>query len=256
MSDQNKGHTVGTKDFFSDKPYPGRFLIVGRDVGRAVVIYGATGRSPSSLARRFVEQGDGIYMAATDATVAIAGNPDLLEYPALKFFDNGILAANGNHIELIESLNFPNGVLEELGGTPESSGKGILSEVTYEPDEYKTPRITGCILETDGGLDALLHIVRSAKSLDPHRDYWRVSLKDGSGSYISTYTGEDVRPTPSFSSDPLPVSLHYGSAGNAAQGVYDALEPQAGKSDYRVGVIAAYKEPGKEPEISIINRLV
>lgn len=235
-------------DFFSDKPYPGRFLIVGLNSGQAVVMYGATGRSPSSLARRFVEQGDGIYMAAVDATVAIKGNPDLLEYPAVKFFDNGMLAANGNHIDLVESPGTSGGALESLS-------LAFSDRVTYEPDEYRTPRITACMLETNKGFDAALHLVRSNPANEPAVSYWQVPLEEGKGMYIATYTGADVRPTPSFSSAPLPVNLRYASAPSAARGVYEALAPRAGSNDYRIGVVAAYKAPGKEPEFSIINTI-
>lgn len=233
------------KEFFADKPYPGRFLILGKDSGAAVVIYGATGRSPSSLARRFVEQGDGIYMAAIDATIAIKGNANLLEYPAVKFFDNGILAANGNHIELVESLSTFGGALEVLSHS-------FADKVTYEPDEYKTPRITGCVVETKRGLDAALHLVRSDSENNPLISYWRAPLEEGNGSYVATYRGEDMRPTPSFSTDPLPFSISYGSAEDAARAVYESLAPRG--EDYRVGVVAVYKKPGEEPHFAIMNR--
>jgi IMP cyclohydrolase len=235
------------KGFFADKPYPGRFIAIGRDAGSVVVIYGATGRSPSSLKRTFVEQGDGIYMTAVDATVAIEGNPDLLEYPAVRIYENGIVAANGNQIERIESLKPFWGAVENLSQS--------LGEVTYEPDEYRTPRITGCAREKDGGFDAALHIVRSASPLDPERSSWNVPLEDGSGSYIATYTGVDARPTASFSGEPLSIPLDFGSADATAQAFFDMLAPEVGQSDYRVGVIAAYLTAGGAPLVAIVNQL-
>lgn len=236
------------KKLFTSLRYPGRFIIVGKDGGAAVAIFGATGRSPSSLARRFVEQGDGIYMAGVDATVRIQGNPDLLEYPAIKFFGNGVVAANGNHIDLITSL-------DNVPGAQEALSLSFGDEVTYEPDEYKTPRITGCVLETKDGLDAALHLVRSsASSADPCSRYWRVPIEDGYGSYIATYVGEDVRPTPSFSSEPIRVTLGFGFAEKAAEAAYSYLAPKGSDSDYRVGVVAVYKKRGEEPHFAIMNR--
>ena len=40
--------------------YPGRFLALGMDGNAYVALYGATGRSPSSLARRYVHEGNAI----------------------------------------------------------------------------------------------------------------------------------------------------------------------------------------------------
>ena len=212
------------------------------------MIYGATGRSASSLARRFVEQGDGIYMAAVDATVAIQGNPELLEYPAVKFFGNGILAANGKHIELVESP-------DAFGTARDTFARSFDGKVASEPDEYRTPRITGSIVEVADGYDAALHVVRSGEGNDPRVSYWSVPLEEGKGSFISTYTGEDARPTPSFTSKPLPLPLHFGSAEAAARAVYEALAPRKGRSDYRIGVVVVYKARGKEPVFSIINTI-
>ncbi len=186
-------------------------------------------------------------MTAVDATVAIEGNPGLLEYPALRIFENGIVVANGNQIENIETLNRSWGALENLSL--------LLSDLTYEPDEYKTPRITGCVVEREDGFEASLHIVRHASPLDPERAFWSVPLQDGTGSYIATYTGADIRPTPSFAGEPLAVPLAYGSVRAAAQGFFDMLAPQSGSPDYRIGVIAAYFQEGQPPAIAIVNKL-
>lgn len=230
--------------FFADKPYPGRFIVIGKENDALLVIYGATGRSPSSLARAFIEQGDGVYMAAVDATVHIQGNPELLEYPAIRMFENGIVVANGNHIDLIEEL-------------PAIGADAILTSafqgtITYEPDEYKTPRITGCVVES-GDFDAALHIVR-AKGDEPEPHYYHLILENDVGSYIATYSGEDVRPTLSFATEPLRFPMRFGSPEAAASAVYEMLAPDQGANDYRVGVVAIYKKRGEEPRVVIKNR--
>ena len=234
------------KNFFADKRYPGRFIIVGKDRGAAVVIYGATGRSPSSLRREFVEQGDGVYMTAVDATVAIEGNPDLLEYPAVRIFENGIVSANGNQIERVDSLAFE-------GMNAKNYLANVLADETYEPDEHTTPRITGCVV-LGPAEDAALHIVRTDNG-GINRSAWSVPLQDGSGSYIATYAGPDAKPTPSFVGEPLQVPLAFGSAEAAVRSVFDMLAPAPGTPDYRIGVVAAYVDGEGTPDIAIVNKL-
>ena len=233
---------TGTLTF---KRYPGRFMLIGKDGDASVAIYGATGRSPSSLARKFINTGNAVYMTASDATVAIQGNPDLLEYPALQVFENGIVIANGNHINRIENL---------AARDARQQLSYALSEEAYEPDEYRTPRITGCIVEYGGKVEGALHIVRSASDGIDHSS-WSVDLQEGNAHFISTYIGDDVVPTPSFKGDPIAMKMSFGSASKASRAVFDALSPQEGEADYRVGVIAAYWKHGSEPDISVVNRL-
>ncbi len=225
--------------------YPGRFLALGMDGNAYVALYGATGRSPSSLARRYVQEGNAIYASAVDDTVKREGNPELLEYPAVMFFDNGVAVAYGRQIEKITDLQ---------NREAKKQLSYALSEEAYEPDEYKTPRITGCLVKTTTGMDAGIHIVRIARDgID--RSSWTVPLTPGKGMYISTYVGEDVRPTPSFSGAPLPVTFNFGSAKKAAKAMYDALAPKRGEADYRIGYFAVYIQEGKSPEIAIQNKL-
>lgn len=229
----------------SSMRYPGRFLAIGKDGDAHVVLYGATGRSPSSLARTYVQDGNAIYARGIDDTVRREGNPELLEYPAIVFLKNGVVVANGRQIERVTEL-------QDREAKKQLSY--LLSEEAYEPDEYRTPRITGCIVETSQGMDGAIHIARSVSDgID--RSAWTVPLEEGKGMYISTYVGGDVRPTPSFPGDPLPVSFNFGSAQKAAQAMFDALTPPADAPDYRIGYIAVYLREGQSPEIAIVNKL-
>lgn len=225
--------------------YPGRFLVIGKDADAYVALYGATGRSASSLARRFVEEADAVYMGGVDATVKKEGNPELLEYPAVQLFENGVVVANGRQIEKITELQ---------NRDARKQLSYLLSEEAYEPDEYLTPRITGCIVNGKNGVDGAIHIVRSAADGIDHAS-WTVPFEAGTGMYISTYIGEDVRPTPSFRGEPLPVELNFGSAKKAAKAVFDALTPPKDEMDYRVGVIAVYMKENQRPEVVIVNRI-
>ncbi len=231
-------------ELLKSERYPGRFLVVGKDGDAYVLLYGATGRSPSSLARRFVREGNGIYMGGIDDTVAREGNPELLEYPALVFFDNGIAVANGRQIEKISSLDNRD-ARQQLSY--------MLSDEAYEPDENKTPRITGCLVKTSRGMDAAIHIARYASDgID--LSSWSVPLTDGEGMFISTYTGDDARPAPSFKGEPIPVSLHFGSAKKAAQTMRDALKPKWKEPDYRVAFFAVYVREDKPADVAILNQ--
>lgn len=226
------------------KRYPGRFMAIGKDGDAFVAVYGATGRSPSSLARRFVQSGDGIYMGAIDDTVSKEGNVELLEYPAVKFFTNGLIVANGRHIQNVTELQSRD-ARQQLSFA--------LTEEAYEPDEYRTPRITGCIVKVGDQMEAALHIVRSADDGIDHAG-WTVPLESGTAQFISTYRGEDVKPTPSFSGDPTPCELNFGDAQKAAKALFEALSPKSDQTDYRVGVVAIYFTGNGTPEIAIVNR--
>jgi len=231
-------------DLLKSMRYPGRFLALGKDNDAYVVIYGATGRSPSSLARRFVQKDNAIYMGGIDDTVAREGNAELLEYPALTMFENGIVVANGRQIE---HLTF----LQDREAKKQLSY--AMSDEAYEPDEYRTPRITGCLVATSSGMNAAINIVRSAKDGIDNVS-WDVPLTSGEGRYISTYTGEDIKPTPSFEGEPRTVVLNFGNAKKAAKAVFDALTPAKGAADYRVGCFAVYVTEGTPPEITILNK--
>jgi len=225
--------------------YPGRFIILGKDRDAYAAIYGATGRSPASLARKFVREADAVFMTAADETVSREKNPELFEYPALKIFGNGIAVANGRQIENITRL-------ESREAKKQLSY--ALSEEAYEPDEYKTPRITGIIVENRNVVEAALHIARYAPDgID--RSAWNIALESGIGAFISTYRGDDAKPAPSFFGSPAPVPLSFGSAENAARTVFDSFAPPPGAPDYRVGVVAAYLSPGQTPDIAIVNKI-
>lgn len=226
--------------------YPGRFIIIGKDGDSAVALYGATGRSPSSLARKFTQRGSEIFMAGIDDTVSKEGNRELLEYPAVRLFENGMAVANGRQIAHITAL--PN-------GDTQTHLNSLLITETYEPDDYSTPRITGCIAETSAGaFDASLHIARRGES-GVDRSSWALPLGQNTGSFISTYEGVDVKPTPSFSGDPHMIALNFGSAHSAAKAVFERFAPPLDEMDYRVGIIALYKKLGEPTEVAIMNRV-
>jgi IMP cyclohydrolase len=211
-------------EFLKRTRYPGRFIVMGMDKDAAVAIYGVTGRSAASQARKYVRQGNMVVVVPTDGVALAAGNRDLLVYPAVIFFDNGFVVANGNQITKYKS---------DLGHD--------LKDELPEPDKYLTPRITGVVKDGSCAL-------QSIRGTPVTSSTWEVPLEAGKGKMIMTYTGDDAHPT-AYMGDPVAVDLAFGSADAAAQSVYDLLTP-----DYRVAVVAVYQKPGEVPEVAIKNR--
>lgn len=228
-------------DLLKNIRYPGRFIILGKDGDDFAAIYGVTGRSVSSLARRYVQKNNEICAVQT----VEGGNTELLTYPAFRFFNNGISVANGRQIQNISPF---------IESTAKEQLLHDLANEEYEPDDNKTPRITGCYIENESGATAGLHIVRSINGKS-ERSAWDIPLVSGKASYISTYSGIDTKIAPSFIGEPLSVDMSLGTPEKAARAVFDLLSPQDGQSDYRISVIACYKKSGESSRVSILNKL-
>lgn len=123
-------------------------------------------------------------------------------------------------------------------------------QVEPEPDKYLTPRITG-VVSDDG---ATLYMTRSVEGVVEHKR-WPLELGHGVGYFISTYTGEDVRPTMSFAGEPVKLEMNFVTAKEAAKAVFDALEPPEGGIDYRVGVVGVLRKAIEGREVAIHNKL-
>jgi IMP cyclohydrolase len=249
----------------ADMEYPGRFIILGVDdrYENEVAVYGITGRSESSRARKLVvdEAGSTILVRPTSEDALKKGNPDLLIYPAVNF-ESALLVSNG--AQTVNMKRHSN----RLGNPMELLVTSMLSW-DYEPDAPNhTPRISGAIsLEA-----AALSIVRRAEplagvaSLPDHnfkkgrdilveRSYFEVPLFAGQGKMISTYSGENKNPLPSFQGSPLDVLLVSETAGQVAEDVYLSLAPKDGRDDYRVAVAVVFtsiREFGRS--IAVMNR--
>ncbi len=232
----------------SAKEYPGRIIIIGRDMTgkKEVVIYAITGRSPSSQARKVELKDDAIWAKPTDEKTLQKGNIDLLIYPAI-LLANGIAVSNGKQTTDIKTClgqsQSPEGVLELA-----------LDKWDYEPDEpIFTPRISGCVLPQK---KAALSIIKRAQDGSSIRNIFEIPLKAGKGKMISTYEGEDKDPPPAFKGEPIDVEIKEKKAVDVAEAVYDALEPRLGKKDYRVSVVCVFSGNMNlnEHEIYIINK--
>lgn len=264
--------------------YPGRFIVIGLDrPGNAVVVYGITGRSASSQARRLVYEegaleitgrealsisvpavlrgdlervasaaqaalvkGGEVRVWPTDKKELEKGNPALLIYPAIVFSKRGVAVSNGLQTTSVYEGNVFN-------AKPTDVLMEGLKEWRYEPDApHFTPRIAGVL----NGRGAALAILRKGKNDSTAAQYFEVPLENGKGKLISTYAGADgVTPLPSFVGAPIDVLIDGSTPEEVSRTFYDALAPPNGSADYRVSVAALFfNGETLEGKVVIVNR--
>ena len=225
--------------------YPGRVIIIGKNpAGEDVVMYAITGRSPSSQARMLLidEVEKKIFVKPTDEETLKTGNPDLLVYPAV-ICGSGIAVSNGKQTE---------DVFKCLDADKDPLQVQIDSLVNweYEPDDPNfTPRISGCI--TSG---AALSVLKRAEDGSVIRNYFKIPMIAGKGKLISTYTGVNQNPLPSFAGEPQDVEIPWTSAEEAVTAFYHPLGPAVGEPDFRVTAAVVYSDPSGKLTMKVKNR--
>ena len=87
------------------------------------------------------------------------------------------------------------------------------------------------------------------------RSYFEVPLRPGCGKLISTYTGENRDPVPSFQGEPIEVALSQKNPQELAEQVYNGFAPE-GEKDFRISVAAVYVKDtdSSRHRIYIVNR--
>jgi IMP cyclohydrolase len=243
--------------------YPGRIIIIGRGgTGEHdVVVYGVTGRSPSSQARRLVHEGGGtVRTEVTDPDVLREGNEQLLIYPCMRPLTGGLAVSNGAQTDLIwETASelmkrppFPPAAEILRRALDRSSTIDGIDLNQYEPDPPAfTPRISGLLAG-----DAALAIIRRAEDGTTHKDIYEVPLTAGRGRLLATYAGDRRDPLPAFEGPPAEVGLAGRSPQETAELVYDALGPWIYCEDLRVGVAVLFRQVRTgRMNVAIINRV-
>lgn len=232
----------------ADKEYSGRVIILGKDPDgkRAVVVYAITGRSPSSQARKLEKEGDTIWVKPIDEDTLKTGNADLLIYPAV-YLSRGVVVSNGKQTS---------DIIDHLGKSldPASLLQSALRRWDYEPDApIFTPRISGCVLSLE---KAALSVIRRAPDSSSVRDVHEFSLVSGQGMMVTTYQGENRDPVPSFSGEPVNLTIQQRTCQDMAEAVYEALGPAGEGPDFRVAVACVFSSSLERDdyEVSIINR--
>ena len=225
--------------------YPGRIIIIGKSLaGEDVVMYAITGRSPSSQARMLLidEVEKKIFVKPTDEEILKTGNPDLLVYPAI-ICGRGIAVSNGKQTEDVFNCL-------DADKDPLQVQINSLLNWEYEPDDPNfTPRISGCI--TSG---AALSVLKRAEDGSVIRNYFKIPMISGKGKLISTYTGVNQNPLPSFAGEPQDVEIPWTSAEEAVTAFYHVLGPDDGEPDFRVTAAVVYSDPSGKLTMKVKNR--
>lgn len=230
------------------REYPGRVIIIGKDRSgeNVIVIYAITGRSPSSQARKLVEEDDIIWAKPTDEEILKEGKIELLVYPAACLY-RGIAVSNGR-----QTLDIKAGMGQFQD--PSKILSSTLSRWDYEPDPpIFTPRISGCIVSSK---KAALAIIKRGEDGSSIRDVFEFSLIAGKGKMISTYKGENKDPLVPFSGEPVDLELNEKKSKDMAESVYEALGPEGRSKDFRVAVACIFSSniESREYDVSIINK--
>lgn len=227
--------------------YPGRGIVLGMMGDRSVGVYFVTVRSAPSRAKKYVLSGDlkTISVQTTNLKIMARGKLDLLQYTSVRVGDQGFVIGNGRQVDAVELA---------LEGVAQDRLTTDLNGWSYEDDAYHTPRITGLFTLSGGAASGALHIIRSNEIGTAGRNVYDVPLIAGQGQLITTYRGENTRPTPAFQGAPIQVEFTESSLESLVQSVYGALAPKEGKEDLRLSVMGvAYDPTTKTHETHILN---
>ncbi len=232
------------------KKYPGRIIIIGKDISgkNIIVAYAITARSAASQARRIDFKTDRAVVEPTNEKILERGDPDLLVYPCIQICQGvGIAVSNGRQTPHIAAgLSIDSDPAEILAKT--------LNQWNYEPDAPNyTPRISGCVLSPE---TAALSLIKRTENGLPLKNYFCFSLLSGQGRMVSTYSGENISPLPSFKGEPESVDFEGRTPDEVGEEIYEALGPEDPSEDFRVAVACLFAEEFtlEKIHISIINR--
>ncbi len=234
-------------DHLSSLDYPGRGIVLGKMGEQIVGVYFVTVRSASSKAKKYVLNADrtAISVQTTNLKVMARGKLDLLQYTSLRIGQQGFVIGNGRQVDAVDLVS---------EGAAQDRLTLDLGGWSYEDDAYRTPRITGLFTLNNGTPSAALHIIRSNEIGTAGRAVFTCPLASGQGSLITTYRGENVRPTPSFQGSPVEVEFTETNLAAFVQSVYDALAPKEGKEDLRLSVMGIVFDPAtRAGETVILN---
>lgn len=205
---------LNLSEILKSRPYPGRGILVGSAHNgtwvQSVVAYFIMGRSENSRNRIFVETDDGIRTQAYDEDKMT--DPSLIIYHPVRMAGSTTIVTNGDQTDTIADAM-----------RAKDSWIRALRSRTFEPDQPNyTPRISG-LLHRDGSY--ALSILKSMDG-DPcvcQRIFYEYSyLRAHTGHFISTYEGGG-EPVPSFSGEPLRVSITAPTADALADQLWDSL---------------------------------
>jgi len=217
-------------EYLAARPYPGRGILLGyAPDGSAVCAYFIMGRSENSRNRVFEATRDGIRTRAFDE--AKLRDPSLIIYHPVRHFGDTLIVTNGDQTDTIrEFLSRRKSVYD------------ALATRAFEPDTPNfTPRVSG-VARPDG---YMLSILKSDGGERCERFYYNYKPAAGEGHFISTYEGFGA-PLPSFSIEPVHVSIPALAASDLAAALWNCLD--------EANRVSLYVEAGGEK--TILNKNV
>mgnify|MGYP001609875212 FL=1 len=123
-----------------------------------------------------------------------------------------------------------------------------INQTSYEPDvPNNTPRINLVALRNGG---CFHHVFKNTLDRAEQR-FYPFDFVNGQARLLTTYTGENIEPLPSFTSEPVLSSIKcLRTVAQTADAIYGALN-----SNYRIAVAAIHVDPqnGKIVDRHIIN---
>lgn len=198
--------------------YPGRGIVIGRsaDGTKAVIAYFIMGRSENSRNRVFVETEDGIRTQAFDPSKLV--DPSLIIYAPVRTLGNKTIVTNGDQTDTIYDLMNQQLTFEQALRTRE-----------FEPDGPNyTPRISGIVKCSDGGMNYAMSILKSADGNPDCCERYTFTYEKpiaGLGRFIHTYMS-DGNPLPSFEGEPTLVEIGNDDIDTFAVKIWNALNDE------------------------------
>lgn len=195
----------------SDRPYPGRVIIVARTRAGIVAAYAATGRSEASRQRRIRLTDGGDLMV--EPTVGDASDP-LRHYRAVRRVEGHFVLGNGSQVDPVADRI-------AAGAVPAAA----LEDLEYEPDPpIFTPRITAVISDDDTIRLAAAHR-GSARRASADTIVTRAGeLAVGEGLLLSTYRGPVADPV--TNRIPVPITTSATSHGELTRQLWEGLDAE------------------------------
>ncbi|MBO0811915.1 MAG: hypothetical protein J2P23_07695 [Microlunatus sp.] len=195
----------------SDRPYPGRVIIVARTPAGLVSAYAATGRSEASRQRRIRLTDDGDLLV--EPTVGDASDP-LRHYRAVRRVAGHFVVGNGSQVDPVADRI-------AAGAVPAAA----LEDLEYEPDPpIFTPRITAVVSDDDGVWLAAAHRGSAGRASADTIVTRAGALAVGEGLLLSTYRGPVAEPV--TNRIPVSITTTARSHGELARHLWDGLDAE------------------------------
>jgi IMP cyclohydrolase len=211
---------VSLYEYLAGNEYPGRGICLGKEPGgkKAMIAYFIMGRSVNSRNRVFDPIDGGIRTIAADPSKMT--DPHLIIYNPVLTLDNTTIVTNGDQTDTIRDFLIRNAF-------PDFGFEAALSTRTFEDDGPNwTPRISGVVdMRTSGyKLSILKSDDGDAKSVQRFTFDYPEPLA-GEGHFISTYKCNGT-PIPSFSGEPLGVTMDEEDPNEYAGRIWEALNEE------------------------------